>query len=271
MRFFIRLIERIFIFSLSAFLFWFIANNIFDRLEQKIPFFFSLILTYIITAYFIYPKIVNFIYMISRRGRIPRVTKAIDGLPADIVNIILVGTKKDLITAFSKIGWCQADKLTIKNNWKIIKGFVLNTPYINAPFSKLYLFGRMQDIGFQENIGNSPRKRNHIRFWAANIDPRKNVGDFRYWFKKHTVDVSEQNYWVGAGSEDLGLGLTKFTYQISHRTNKYIDKQRDYIFDLLKKHNCVYGEHFISPGEIVAGKYISDGRILFAEIEKIEK
>ncbi len=37
------------------------------------------------------------------------------------------------------------------------------------PFSTLYLFGRGQDIGFQQAIDGSPRKRHHVRFWAKSL------------------------------------------------------------------------------------------------------
>ena len=49
------------------------------------------------------------------------------------------------------------------------QAFVLNAPYPTAPFSTLYLFGRPQDVGFQEPIDDSPRKRHHIRFWALGL------------------------------------------------------------------------------------------------------
>ena len=51
----------------------------------------------------------------------------------------------------------------------MIRAFVFNSPYPTAPFSTLYLFGRGQDVGFQKAIDNSPRKRNHIRFWSLSL------------------------------------------------------------------------------------------------------
>jgi len=58
------------------------------------------------------------------------------------------------------------DRLGLASSWRMIRAFVLNSPYPTAPFSTLYLFGRGQEIGFQKAIDNSPRKRHHIRFWA---------------------------------------------------------------------------------------------------------
>jgi len=266
MGFLFRLFQRVFIFIVSIGVIWLIVTQIFDRLDQRLPLFFALILTYFFSAYFILPQIIHFSVMIMRRGRIPRVTRAADGLFADPVNIILAGTIAELSSVFYAMGWHKADKLTFKNGLKMIRCFLLNRPYPEAPFSPLYLFGRKQDIGFQKVIGNSPRKRHHVRFWSANIDPRKEISDIAYWLKKHPADPSASYFWVGSGSEDIGFGLTKLTFQISHRTDKNIDKERDYILDSLRRCGCINSEHFIEAGELVAGKYISDGKIIWAEI-----
>ena len=34
-----------------------------------------------------------------------------------------------------------------------------------APVSDLYLFGRKQDLAFEQPVGDSPRQRHHVRFW----------------------------------------------------------------------------------------------------------
>lgn len=266
MGFLIRSFQRVLIFIISVGVIWFIVTQVFKRLDQRLPLFVALILTYIVSAYFILPQIIRFSVMVTRRGRIPRVTRASDGLLADPVNIILEGTMEELSSAFIAMGWRKADNLTPRTGWKMIKCFVLNQPYPEAPFSPLYLFGRKQDLGFQENIGNSPRKRNHIRLWAANIDPREEISDIVYWLKKHPVDISASYFWAGAASEDLGFGLSKLTYQISHRTNNNVDKERDHILESLRRCGRIREEYYIEAGGLVAGKYISDGKILWAKI-----
>jgi hypothetical protein len=64
----------------------------------------------------------------------------------------------------------------VASSWRMIRAFVLNSPYPTAPFSTLYLFGRGQDIGFQKAIDNSPRNRHHVRFWALGTRARRGHG-----------------------------------------------------------------------------------------------
>lgn len=266
MNFIKRSLQRIVIFLISVATLWLITIQIFDRLDEEMPFFFALFITYVVSAYFILPQITHLTRIILRRGRIPKTTHAFDGLAADPINIIILGSINDLQEAFSAIGWHKADSINPKSALKMIVSFTLNKPYLKAPFSSLYLFGRKQDIGFQEPIGNSPRKRNHVRFWAANIDPSVKISDVRFWIKKHPVDLTKTRIWAGAATKDLGFGLTQLTYQITHRTDKNVDEQREYILKSLEKNNLVYHKKYIDAGELVEDKYISDGRILYIKL-----
>ena len=271
MNFIKRLLQRVFIFIVSVATLWIISIQIFDRLDEEIPFFLALFITYVLSAYFILPQIIHLTRIILRRSHIPKTTYAFDGLAADPINIIILGSKNDLIKAFMAIGWHQANSLNLKSAIKMIVNFILNKPYHRAPFSSLYLFGRKQDFGFQESINNSPRKRNHVRFWAVNIDPKIKISDIKFWTKKHTVDLTKTKIWAGAAIKDLGFGLTQLTYQITHRTDKNVDKQREYILKSLEKNNLVYEKKYIDAGEIIKNKYISDGKILYIKLAKIKK
>jgi len=262
MNFLRRAISRIFTFFIGATMLALIITQVFNRLDQKLPFFIAAITTYIVSAYFLLPRLIHIWVVILRRGHIPRVTYTIDGLPADPVNILLVGNGEQLTAAFTAAGWTQADKLTIVSRWKMIKCFIFNQDYPSAPFSALYLFGRTPDYEFQKAISSNPRKRHHILFWAANVDPQTELIDLQYWTKKRPVDVEKSLIWVGAGTKDIGFGLKKLTYQISHRIDKKIDRERNYILSSLKKSDKVYDLRLIQAGEHVNKKYISDGKIL---------
>ena len=245
---------------------WIIVIQVFEPLHQRLPLFFALLATYFISAYIVLPIIVHVGLTIVRRGRIPRVTRTPDGLPADPINILLIGSELSLLEAFAKAGWKEADTLTLRTAIKMLVTFSLNKPYPTAPFRSLFLFGRRQDHGFQIEIGDSPRRRHHVRFWAANIDPEIDLGNFSYWTKKHGIDPKEAHIWVGAGTLDTGVGLSSLTYQITHRTDKNIDKERDYILESLRTANIVKDERYVNSGSNVVGKYFSDGKILAADL-----
>ena len=205
--------------------------------------------------------------MIVKKGRIPRFATALEGSYVDPVNIILVGTRKQLRKAFNKIGWFKADDLNIRTSGKMIIKFLRNKPYPEAPFSWLFLFGKKQDIGFQQPEGTSPRKRHHIRFWGVDTDKIEDPLDIKFWTEKKKININKCLSWVGAGSEDLGFGFSRLTFKISHRINHQVDNERKYILDCLKKEKLIGGVTYYKSGEFKVGKYISDGKIAVAKLK----
>jgi LssY-like putative type I secretion system component LssY len=74
-------------------------------------------------------------------------------------------------------------------------------PYVNAPVSDLYLFGRAQDLALQKARGDI-HQRNHMRLWLS---------DMRY---------HDKLVWVGQISRDIG---SRLTWQTSTFTTHKID------------------------------------------------
>lgn len=109
-----RSIKRFIRLATAGVVIWLIVWPIFKRLDQVLPMVIAILLTYYLSAYIILPRIIRIILLITRKGRIPRFTTAGDGFYVDPVNIILVGTKEDLIKTFEKIDWVKADKLNGK-------------------------------------------------------------------------------------------------------------------------------------------------------------
>lgn len=266
MKFLARIFERLFLGMISLAVVIAIPTLIFDPLEDHLPLAVALILTYIIAAYILLPRVIRFSVMILRKGRVPRWVKTRDGLTADPVNIILVGTEEQLKKAFQKAGWYEADPLNLTTSWKITQTIARNKPYLTAPFSTRFLFGRKQDLGFQKNIGKSPLHRHHVRFWAANLNPSIDFTDIHYWTKKHDLNPTEPLMWVGSGTKDVGVGLARFTYQITHSVEKNVDIERDYILTSLRQAGCVVKEERHDAGEFVSKMYVSDGHIVVAHL-----
>ena len=66
---------------------------------------------------------------------------------------------------------------------------------------------------------------------------------------------------------DVGFGLTRLTYKISHRIDHNVDKERDFIIKELKQQNSIGRVDYYKPGVFRVGKYTSDGRIAVAKIK----
>jgi hypothetical protein len=153
----------------------------------------------------------------------------------------------------------------------MIRAFVMNSAYPTAPFSTFYLFGRRQDIGFQEPIDNSPRKRHHIRFWALGLDHSKDdISSVSFWLNTDRPSPDARVLWVGAGTRDTGLSLTWLTFQVTHATDSDTNAEREYIVNELRA-KSVIGEvaWHQSGSRLKAGKvnhYITDGEIAFASL-----
>src|SRR4029078_7383185 len=81
------------------------------------------------------------------------------------VNLALVGSESDLIHAMVAATWYPADPITFRTSVRLAVDSVLHRPDDDAPVSTLELFGRKQDLAFEQPVGDSPRQRHHVRFW----------------------------------------------------------------------------------------------------------
>src|SRR6476659_3568725 len=212
--------QRKIIAGLGIFSVCLIVFVVFETAYSMLPWILAVALTYAIAAYIIVPRVVRIGLRILQRKRVPRYTTTGDGLPGDPVNLALIGTVQQLRSAFAVSGWSEADQLGLASSWRMIRAFVLNSPYPTAPFSTLYLFGRGQDFGFQKAIDNSPRKRHHIRFWALGLARAEAAwGAASFWLNTDRPPNDARVIWVGAGTRDTGLSLTQLTFQITHATD----------------------------------------------------
>jgi LssY C-terminus len=266
-----RLFQRFLVLCLGVLSVWLIVFVVFDTADHRLPWVLAVSLTYGLAAYVILPNVVRMGLKILHRGAIPRYTVTGDGLPGDPVNLVLVGTHQQLCDAFATAGWSTADRLGLASSWRMIRAFVLNSPYPTAPFSTLYLFGRRQDIGFQEPIDNSPRKRHHIRFWARSLDHSEDdVSAASFWLNTDKPSADERVLWVGAGTRDTGFSLSWLTFQVTHATDSNTNAERDHIISELKARRVI-GEATLhqSGSRLQAGKvnhYVTDGEIAFASL-----
>ncbi len=273
MRFLNRVLQRLVILGLGVFSVWLIVFVVFDTADQRLPWIVAVGLTYAIAAYVILPQIIRMGLKLLHQKRVPSFTTAGDGLPADPVNVALVGTLPQLRTAFAALGWSEPDRLDLASSWRMIRAFVFNAPYPTAPFSTLYLFGRRQDLGFQKAIGNSPRKRHHIRFWSLSLARAEDSwagGSASFWLNTDRPPDEERVLWVGAGTRDTGLSLTRLTFQITHATDSDTDVERDYIIDELENIGSIEAVTEYQAGECLAtervGHYTTDGRVTLASL-----
>jgi hypothetical protein len=271
MRFIIRLLQRLLIFAIGIASAWLIVFVVFEDADRRLPWFLALAVTYGIAAYIILPRAIRMGLKVLQRKSVPSFTITGDGLPGDPVNVALIGTLHQLRSAFATLGWSEADRLGLASSWRMIRAFTMNSPYPTAPFSSLYLFGRRQDIGFQKAIDDSPRKRHHIRFWALSLDRADDAfGSASFWLNTDRPPEDERVMWVGAGTKDTGLSLTRLTFQVTHATDSDTNAERDFIIAELKKYRVIDAATLYQSGEHLPTKrvnhYVTDGEITIATL-----
>ena len=265
------LFQRFLVFCLGVVTVWLIVFVVFDTADHRLPWVVAVSLTYGLAAYVILPNVVRMGLKVLHRRLIPRYTATGDGLPGDPVNLVLIGTHQQLCDAFATAGWSTADGLGIASSWRMIRAFLLNSSYPTAPFSTLYLFGRKQDIGFQQPIDNSPRKRHHIRFWALSLaHSADDMTAASFWLNTDKPSTDQRVLWVGAGTRDTGLSFTRLTLQVTHATDSDTNAERHYIVTQLSEKQVI-GDVVLhqSGSRLQTGKvnhYITDGEIAFASL-----
>lgn len=212
----------------------------------------GVILVYLVLAYLVLP----WAWWFAERGRhpaldtLPKVTTNADGIPGDPINVGLVGTREELIGAMLAAGWRPADPITLRSSLEIAASVVLDHPDPDAPVSPLYLFGRKQDLAFEQEVGRSADRRHHVRWWLT--------------------DQPEQGrpFWLGDASFDIGSGVSHLTGQITHHIAPDVDAMRDQLLADLAGAGALTSQFQLpGVGPTVAGRnaggdrYFTDGMI----------
>lgn len=189
------------------------------------------------------------------------VTVTADDHPGDPINIALVGTEADVLHAMQAAGWYKADPLSLRNDLKIAADTVLDRPFDDAPVSSLYLYGRKEDLAFEQPVGNNPRQRHHVRFWKSSV-----------------VDHEQRPLWLGAGTYDERVGLSHTTGQITHHIAPDVDEERDHIVATLEskqvsaKVTSIANFHDVKQGRNGGGdRWYTDGRLVVVTLVSAPK
>jgi hypothetical protein len=191
----------------------------------------------------------------------PEITHTASGIPGDPLNVALVGTEKDVHLAMLAAKWYPADPITLKSAMRIAVGVVFDRPYDDAPVSSLYLWGRKEDLAFEQPVGNDPRRRHHVRFWRS-----------------ARVDEQGKPLWMGAATLDVRVGLSYTTGQITHHIGPDVDLERDKVINDIKQAGdlssmyWVEGFHKELEGKNGGGDpWHTDGRLAVGVIAITEK
>jgi hypothetical protein len=188
-----------------------------------------MLVLYLLVAYLVMPLVWR--VHVHRHPSIddnPRITQTSDGHPGDPLNVAVIGTTEQVDRIMQNAKWYPAAALGLKSDLKIAVDTVMSRPDDEAPVSSLFLFGRKEDLAFEQPVGHNPRQRHHVRFWKA-----KNV------------DNDGRPIWIGSATYDERVGLSHTTGQITHHIAADVDAERDHLLDNLKQTGQISEQFYV--------------------------
>ncbi len=217
----------------------------------------AMLLVYFVVAYLLVPLLwIRYAHRHPALDETPGVTLTSDDHPGDPINVALIGVEEDVKSIMRAAGWHSADPLGVRSDLKIAADTVLKKEYDEAPVSDLYLWGRKEDLAFQQPVGDNPRQRHHVRFWKSN-----------------RLDEEGRPLWAGSASYDERVGLSYTTGQITHHIAADVDAERNHLFEDLRKTGRLADERFVDrfhrirEGRNGGGDpWHTDGRLLLGTV-----
>ena len=206
---------------------YFSVRDIFPTIDKRLPASLAIFLTYVIGAYVLIPALVRVVRIFVPERHLPTYCITPDGFASDPLNIALIGSRDQLISAMQGAGWFVADHYSPTNIIRSIFAALTKRPYPTAPMSNLFLFGRKQDIGFEIPVEDSRGHRHHVRFWATRYE-KGNPLSFKgiHWQDRAMQRRGGDLMWVGAASRDVGFAPIRHNMQITHMISPDTNAER---------------------------------------------
>jgi hypothetical protein len=122
--------------------------------------------------------------------------------PADLVNVLMFGSRRQIELAFHAAGWSVAERKSPLALYRMYHALTRRKGYNKAPMNALTLGGEPSDITYQKSL-DTIEKRHHVRLWR---------------------EPSGKDIWLGTAAQDVG-----FRFQLTHwthSTDPRIDNER---------------------------------------------
>jgi len=191
----------------------------------------------------------------ARLRELPCCTTNTDGVgEGDPLNVVIVGTGEEAISALAASGWSFTEAITADSVRRMVGAAIAEKSFLTAPVSSLHAFGRKQDVALQRGR-STIAQRNHMRIWLA---------PFR---------CEGRPVWIGQVSRDIGVkATTRSPTLTTHVIDPVIDESREYLLHSLLHHDAVSRFAFVrGVGEatkdaprhnLTDDPYITDGNRL---------
>ncbi len=171
--------------------------------------------------------------------------------PSDSVNLLLMGTRRQIALAFQAAGWSTPERRGPLSLYRMYNALTRRIGYREAPMNRLNLQGKHSDFVFEKSL-DTITERHHVRFWKQS--PAANV-------------------WLGTATED-DIALQFQQMHWTHRIDPAIDKERAKIVNELAFTGCLESAsllpHEYSPKMKANRSIITDGDIAVVRFNRCE-
>jgi len=144
---------------------------------------------------------------------LPKISESITSLPAEPINIIIVGNQDKINQAFIQSGWYLLDQPSIKGYTKIITSFLGKKFYPQTPGLPVFWATQPNKIGYGKPTDQSfTSSRQHIHLWETNF-----------------TDSNGNQIWVGTAHFDEEIQKKFGIVMPFHSTELKVDIEREMI------------------------------------------
>jgi len=155
------------------------------------------------------------------------------GKEADLVNVLLVGSREEVESAFRAAGWVNNDQNSPHSVLRQFKAFLTLSNYPTAPVSTQYLNGDAQDLTWQKSF-NSYGKRDHVRLW------------------EEPTTVEGQDAWLGAYVRETSAALSVTNRKFIHHVDRNLDDGVNMLVRDLALAGCVQSVRLLPRPQLPA-------------------
>ncbi len=142
------------------------------------------------------------------------------GKEADVVNVLFVGSRDQMNSAFRAAGWTHSDRISSRSVLREFRAFLDLSNYPEEPISTQYLEGRRQEATWQKGF-NSYGRRDHLRLWE---EPGSILG---------------QDAWLGTYSKETSAALSITRLRFIHHLDRNLDHGVNMLVRDLSLAGCV--------------------------------
>ncbi len=143
----------------------------------------------------------------------PRYTESVSGKPIEPINIILIGSRAQLNTAFTRAQWDFSDQVSLGSLTHLVWALLFKQPYPQAPGTPTFWDVRANDFSLEQpTSANTVKERHHLHIWET---------PYRL--------VDGRMIWVGTAHFDTAIMLRSPVVIPTHVIDPAVDKERDKI------------------------------------------